>query len=123
MATKKENEVLAAENNTTVTTDGLTTWKNEPSLEDLKNDLNDASIDHSTQVTLIDTWLDNMNVEGTAKTVKVKGKSAMQPKLIRKQAEWRYAALSEPFLSTEDIYNIEPVSDGDKDAYRRPLNI
>ncbi len=116
MATKKENEVLAAENNTTVTTDGLTTWKNEPSLEDLKNDLNDASIDHSTQVTLIDTWLDNMNVEGTAKTVKVKGKSAMQPKLIRKQAEWRYAALSEPFLSTEDIYNIEPVSDGDKDA-------
>jgi len=94
----------------------LTEWENEPSLEDLKTDLTSASVDHNTQVSKINAWLDNLHVTGAAKPKKIKGKSSIQPKLIRKQAEWRYAALSEPFLSTEDIYNIDPVASGDKKA-------
>jgi len=94
----------------------LTKWVNEPTLANLKKDLEDAQSDHTSQVVKIDRWLDNLNVTGTAKPVKIKGRSAIQPKLIRKLAEWRYAALSEPFLSTEDVYNVSPVSAGDKAA-------
>ena len=94
----------------------LTDWEKEPSLLDLKNDLTDALVDHKEQQQKIDTWLDYYNVTGPAKPKKVKGRSSIQPKLIRKQAEWRYPSLSEPFLSTEDIFNVNPVSHGDKDA-------
>jgi hypothetical protein len=92
----------------------LTDWKKEPSLLDLKNDLMEALPDHKAHVTKVKNWLDNLRVTGSAKPKKIAGKSNVQPKLIRKQAEWRYAALSEPFLSTEDIFNTEPVTHEDK---------
>jgi hypothetical protein len=92
----------------------LTDWVNEPSVRDLKQELNDAKPDHDTQVIKIGTWLDNLNVTGAAKMKPVKGRSSIVPKLIRKQAEWRYAALSEPFLSTDDVFNIDPVTFEDK---------
>lgn len=91
-------------------------WENAPTLEDLKRDYTEAKVDHDDQVNKITNWLHNLNVTGSAKPSKKKGKSSIQPKLIRKQAEWRYAALSEPFLSTEDVFNIDPVTHGDKQA-------
>lgn len=94
----------------------LTEWPNEPSLEDLKQDYTDAQSDHDNHVTKVGIWLDNLNIEGKAKRKKKKGRSSIVPKLIRKQAEWRYAALSEPFLSTEDVFNIDPVTAEDKAA-------
>ena len=94
----------------------LTDWKNEPSLQTLKTDLTEALVDHNLQETKISEWLDNYHVRGKAKPAKIKGRSSIQPRLIRKQAEWRYPALSEPFLSTEDIFNVAPVSHGDKAA-------
>ena len=36
--------------------------------------------------------------------------------LIRKQAEWRYPALTEPFLSTDELFQVSPVSWEDRDA-------
>ena len=42
--------------------------------------------------------------------------SKIVPKLIRKQAEWRYPALSEPFLSTDDVFNVKPVTWEDRKA-------
>ena len=92
----------------------LTKWKKEPSLKDLKSDLTEALSDHHVHTNQIKTWLNNLNVTGSAKPKKIPGKSSVQPKLIRKQAEWRYAALSEPFLSTEDIFNTEPVTHEDR---------
>lgn len=83
-------------------------WSNPPTLMDLKNDLEEATPYHSTQVTKIEEWLDNLNVRGKAKPKTQKGRSEVQPKLIRKQAEWRYAALSEPFLSTDDLFEVNP---------------
>jgi hypothetical protein len=94
----------------------LTEWKNEPSVRDLKQDYEDARSDHKTQVSKINTWLDNLHVEGQAKVNTPKGNSKVVPKLIRKQAEWRYAALSEPFLSSPDIFDVTPVSWEDKEA-------
>lgn len=94
----------------------LTDWKNEPSVRDLKQDFTDAKSSHDTQVSTIQTYLANLNVTGAAKPKARKGNSSIQPRLIRKQAEWRYAALSEPFLSTEDLFTVSPVTWEDKEG-------
>jgi len=100
-----------------------TGWKNEPDLNDLIADYDGARNDHDFQSAKITSWLDNLHVtsepEGVAdncnpfnssKSKVVKGKSTVKPKLIRKQAEWRYTSLSEPFLNTPDIFNVDPVT-------------
>lgn len=94
----------------------LTKWENEPTVRNLKQDYTSARDAHGTQVAKINDWLDNLLVQGNAKVKKIKGRSTIVPKLIRKQAEWRYASLSEPFLSTEDLYKTEPQSWQDKKA-------
>jgi hypothetical protein len=94
----------------------LTDWENEPTIQDLTQDLTDSASDHDEHVSTVDTWLDNLKVEGKAQPKKVEGRSSVQPKLIRKQAEWRYSSLSEPFLSTEDIFNVAPVTAEDRNA-------
>ena len=94
----------------------LVTWKNAPKLADLKRDYQDASPSLDTQKTQISTWLDNLFVRNGAQVNAPKGNSKIVPKLIRKQAEWRYPALSEPFLSTDDVFNVSPVTWEDKEA-------
>jgi len=105
-----------AEDKKDLASDALTEWPNEPTLEDLKQDYTDSKQDHDAQIDKIDVWLDNLNIEGKAKPKKIEGRSAVQPKLIRKQAEWRYSSLSEPFLSTDDIFDVAPVTFEDKQA-------
>jgi len=94
----------------------FTDWPNEPTVENLKQDYTDARSDHDHHVSKVERWLDNLNVTGGAKKKKIKGRSAIVPKLIRKQAEWRYAALTEPFLSTDDVFNTAPVTYEDRKA-------
>lgn len=97
----------------------LTKWKKEPSLADLKQDLQDAKPVHDAQKTKISGWLDNLNVTGQAKVNPGNGNSKIVPKLIRKQAEWRYGALSDPFLSTDDVFNVSPVTWEDREAAKQ----
>ena len=92
----------------------LTDWKNPPKLTDLKADYNEALASHSGITTKIEEWLKSL--KGTLAVETPKGRSKIQPKLIRKQAEWRYAALEEPFLSTEDLFDVNPVTHLDKEA-------
>jgi hypothetical protein len=92
----------------------LADWKNAPKVSDLKADYTEALPAHQIQMAKVKTWLDNLNIEGTAKIPKRTGRSAVAPMLIRKQAEWRYAALSEPFLSSDDVFNVEPITFEDK---------
>lgn len=94
----------------------LTKWKNAPQLANLKSDLTFATPTHNLQKQKIGEWLDNLNVSGAAKVNTPKGNSKIVPKLIRKQAEWRYAALSEPFLSTDDVFNVNPITWEDRKA-------
>lgn len=94
----------------------LTKWANAPTLMDLKQDYQDASPSFQTQRTKISEWLDNLNVRNKAQVDVPKGNSKIVPKLIRKQAEWRYPALSEPFLSTDDVFNVRPVTWEDRKA-------
>lgn len=90
--------------------DILTDWPNEPSVRNLKLDLESSRSSHDAQVSKIEHWNDLMNVTNSVKPKKVKGRSSVQPKLIRRQAEWRYSALTEPFLSTNKLFNVTPVS-------------
>lgn len=86
----------------------LQDWKNAPTTLQLKQVLSDAKPSHDAQQARIKVWLDNLNVEGSAKIKTAEGNSSIQPKLIRKQAEWRYPALSEPFLSTQHLFKVKP---------------
>ena len=92
----------------------LTTWQNAPTILDLKQDFQDAKPIHDAHKTQVQTWLNNLNVTGDAQIKTPEGNSKIVPKLIRKQAEWRYASLSEPYLSTDDVFNVRPVSWEDK---------
>jgi hypothetical protein len=92
----------------------LTDWENPPSVADLKRDYTEAESSQSAHRNNVAKWLDMMNVTGSAAIPKMKGRSTVQPKLIRKQAEWRYAALSEPFMTTTDLFNVDPVTYEDK---------
>lgn len=94
----------------------LTKWPNEPSVRDLKQDLTEAHTHHSSAVSRIQEYLDNLNVTGKAKVNAGKGRSSIVPKLIRKQAEWRYPSLSEPFLSTDDLFKASPVTWADREG-------
>jgi hypothetical protein len=94
----------------------LTDWANEPTVRDLKQDYTEARPSHSSQCAEINRWLDNLFVRGGAKIEKVKGRSTIVPKLIRKQAEWRYTGLSEPFLNEEDLFQATPRTHMDKQA-------
>lgn len=91
-----------------VTPQRLTDWKNEPTLLALKRDLEAAKPAHQTMMTKINEWDNLRNVTGVERPKKMRGRSAVQPKLIRRQAEWRYAALSEPFLSNHRIFEVKP---------------
>ena len=94
--------------------DTLVDWENPPKIEDLKQDLTEAQSAHSDHIIDVEKWLDALN--GKQKLSTKPGRSKIVPKLIRKQAEWRYAALSEPFLSTDDLFNTAPATFEDKKA-------
>lgn len=97
---------------------GLTTWAKEPTLKDLQSDYESARQNHDSQSSLISEWLDYLFIRGKAKMKEDPNRSTVQPALIRKQAEWRYANLSEPFLSSPDMFNVKPVTWEDRNAAR-----
>lgn len=89
----------------------LVDWKNPPTLMNLKSDYEEAMHSHREMVSRVNTWLDALRGKKDFKTMD--GRSEIQPRLIRKQAEWRYAGLEEPFLSTEDMFKIYPATHDD----------
>jgi hypothetical protein len=97
----------------------FTEWKQEPSLLDLKQDYTNALNNHKKFVSAIKKWEDLKNVEGIYKPKKTQGKSALQPKTIQKQFEWRYPSLTEPFLNTPNLFKVFPVTFEDTKAARQ----
>lgn len=97
----------------------LTDWPKEPSILSLKEDLEAGKPAHDSQVAKFNRWNDMMAVKGTSKIKVTKGRSSVQPKLIRRQAEWRYSALTEPFLSSEKLFKVSPVTHEDENAARQ----
>ena len=97
----------------------LTDWANEPDLKTLKGDYVAAKPSHDEQANKIKKWTDLLHATGTAKPPTVKGRSSIQPKLVRRQAEWRYSALTEPFLGSSKLYKVSPVTHEDVAAARQ----
>ena len=97
----------------------LTSWKNEPTIEVLRRDFEASKQTHIVQANKVIRWNDIRNVTGKSKPVKIKGRSSIQPKLVRRQAEWRYPALSEPFLNSEKIFQVNPRTFEDLDAAKQ----
>lgn len=97
----------------------LTDWAKEPDIRSLKQDLESGRQSHQAQMTQINRWNDLAAVRGKAKPPEVKGRSSVQPKLIRRQAEWRYSALSEPFLGSDKLFNVKPVTFEDTEGSRQ----
>ena len=83
------------------------TWASAPSISDLKADLAAAKPSHDKMVLDVERWADHMHMFGEAAPKKVKGRSTVAPKLIRKHAEWRYPSLSEPFLGQKTLFTCE----------------
>lgn len=96
-----------------------TGWKNAPSVSDLKQDWLDAKPAKDMHTANVTRWLDNLNVTGSAKPNCNPNRSGIQPKVIRKNNEWRYPALSEPFLSTNDMFSLSPRTFEDAEAARQ----
>lgn len=95
----------------------MTDWKKEPTVAELHWDFQQAKSSHDAHMTRVSEWLDYLNVEGTAKIQhKSKNRSTIVPKLIRKSAEWRIPALTEPFLSTSNLFQVDPMTWADKKA-------
>ena len=103
------NEVVEDKGVDAVEQVAMTDWENEPTISDLKQNIDDAEIDQEKHKTNVDRWLANR----AAVRPSVEGRSNVSPKLIRKQAEWRYSSLADPFLSTPDIFNVYPTTAGD----------
>jgi len=111
-----ENQPMEVDDENEEARKPLTDWKNPPTLANLKRDLEEALPIQRQQKEKIDGWLDNLYVKGKAKINTKGNSSAVQPKLIRKQAEWRYPALSEPFLSTDKLFDVKPTTWEDREA-------
>ena len=92
-------------------------WANPPTVKDLKQDLSEALPSHNLHVAKVNEWITALRGELKIKTAE--GRSKVQPKVIRKQAEWRYSSLEEPFLSTEDMFKVNPVTHKDVDAAKQ----
>lgn len=97
----------------------LTDWKNEPTLQMLKEDLEAAKPTQQTQVSKIKHWNELMYISGSEKLRKSRNRSSVQPALIRRQAEWRYAPLSEPFLGSKKLFSVNPVTFEDEQAAKQ----
>lgn len=97
----------------------LTGWENEPDIRKLKEDFEISKQAHDAQMAKILKWNNLMAVVGAAKPKQVKGRSTVQPKLVRRQAEWRYSALTEPFLSSKKLFDVSPVTFEDGDAAKQ----
>ena len=85
-----------------------TKWKHEPSLRDLKEDFEGAKNDRSTFITNLNKW--NELYEAPKFGSDDSNRSRVNIKLIRKQVEWRCPALSEPFLSTNNLFEVKALT-------------
>lgn len=85
-------------------------WSNPPTLNDIKSDIAEGEIAHSPVVSNLIRWENNLKGLLDPAIKIPKDRSSIQPKLIRKQAEWRYSSLEEPFLSNKDIFKADPVT-------------
>lgn len=91
-----------------------TGWKNAPTIGNLQGDLDASRPSQLEYVTKLRQWMDFLEAKGEGAAPKRKGRSQVQPKLIKKHAEWRHPSMSEPFLSSSKLFDVAPRTWEDK---------
>lgn len=92
----------------TIQTNKLTNWAKEPSINELKADFIQAKSSQASYIAKLVAWEELYNAPKFGNE-KHKG-SRVNPKLVRKQAEWNAPSLSEPFLSTSSLFDVKPLT-------------
>lgn len=95
-----------------------TGWENEPDLMELKADYTSAQSTHDSHISRVESWLKKLHIK-SGDVVNEEGRSKVCPKTIRRNNEWRYTSLTEPFLNTHDIFNAFPVTAEDVEAAKQ----
>jgi len=95
-----------------------TSWKNAPTLADLDNDRKSAESGQDEFRAKLLIW-DETREGGPEIIVQGLGKSTARPKLVRKQNEWKYPALEDPFLSTSNLFRVAPSTHLDVEAAKQ----
>jgi hypothetical protein len=85
-----------------------TGWAKPPQAADLAADIDNARPSQQLYVAKLREWMDYLDAKGVGAAPKRKGRSAVQPKLIKKHAEWRHPSMSEPFLSSSKLFEVRP---------------
>lgn len=117
---KSDKDFMENKGNEITEHEKLTDWANEPSIMDLEDDYRASKPHHDEMAGKISEWLSQINITGKAKPKAVgRNRSSIQPKLIRRQGEWRYSALTESFLSAEKLFSVEPRTFEDEDGARQ----
>ena len=93
-----------------------TGWANPPTVGNLAGDLDAARPSQQEYVTQLKLWMDYLEAKGVGAAPVRKGRSQVQPKLIKKHAEWRHPSMSEPFLSSSKLFNVSPRTWEDKQS-------
>lgn len=94
----------------------ITDWANEPTLDLLRSDLSAAREYQRTFVSKMEEWATAYKADIGEKK---KGRSNVQPKLVRTTAEWRYPSLTEPLLSSEKLFEVRGRTFEDEDAAKQ----
>lgn len=100
------------------TSEKLTKWKSEPTYKDLYSDYEEAVASFKNHKAKIEQWERDRSGGKQIKQID-KRRSTVRPLLIRKQNEWRYPSLEEPFLSTDNIFKILPRTAEDVEAAKQ----
>lgn len=103
------------------TSNKFSNWKNEPKLKDLKSDFAECKQFNERHFRRVDEWLKSLKGDSPVGEPKrgERPRSRVQPKLVRKNNEWRYAALSEPFNNTPELFRVLPVTFDDVTAAKQ----
>ena len=117
MAKKKGNnmDALYKSSANSKSQEMFTDWKNEPTFDDLEKDRINGSSANSTIKEKLLTYEQIRN--GGKEIVKTApGKSTTRPKLVRKQNEYKYAALEDAILGSKDLFTIDGVGEEDSSS-------
>lgn len=101
----------------TTVAERLTDWAKEPKYTDLYEDYSVAQAAHNMFLKDLDQYRETL--DGGKKIRVRKGKSNQYPLLVRKNNEWKYSQLEEPFLSTPNFVKLAPKSDEDAATYKQ----
>lgn len=86
----------------------LTNWRNEPTAEDLLEDLALAKPSYYEQQAKIENWLKTLNVQSDLQRMEQEGKSGIVFKLTKIHTEWQINNLIQPFYRTPKLFKIIP---------------